>query len=246
MSQELLGHGRYLLSVPSFQHLLSSPVSGLLLVDGHCKEDCEGKVSPISVFCASLAAMMAQDPARMVLHFFAGQHCFNDPNDQARGPRGLMRSLICQVLLYPNQPYPHLDWLADNLIDDVAEGEIGALCHLFEQLLQRVIGVSVIFCMVDNISEFERSQEGWCHEINIVFDCLSSLYRSLAPGVSFKLLVTSADKSTQLVWQTDPSERLSLRAKNMLSPEKSATAMDAAIRRSVSSQSNGEPAEGHW
>lgn len=241
MSPRLLGQGRYLLAAPGFQRLLSSPAPGLLLVDGHCKEDCEGKVSPISVFCASLAAVMAQHPACMALHFFAGQHCFDDPGDQARGPRGLVRSLICQVLLYPNQPQPYLDWLTDTLINDVAEGDIGALCYLFTQLLQRVVGVSVVFCIVDSISEFERAQEGWCDDLSIVFDHLSSLCQSLRPGVSFKLLFTSAEKSTQLVWQTDRSEQVSLRAKNLLSPEKSAGAMGAELRRSVSPGFTGEP-----
>ncbi|KAF3762780.1 hypothetical protein M406DRAFT_333151 [Cryphonectria parasitica EP155] len=137
MPPNLLGRGRYLLTRPRFQDSLASQASDVLLVDGHCKEDCEGKISPISVFCASLAAMMMHNPACMVLHFFAGQHCLGD-DDPTRGPQGLMRSLICQVLLYPNQPQPYLDWLTDQtFIKDVADNNINALCYLLKELLLR-------------------------------------------------------------------------------------------------------------
>lgn len=233
MSPHHLGRGRYLLQVPSFQHLLSSPTSGLLLVDGHCKEGCEGKVSPISVFCASLAAMMAQNSTCMILHFFAGQHCFNDPHDPARGPLGLMRTLICQVLLYPGQPRPNLDWVTNVLVNDVAAGNIDALCCLFKQILQYVVGVSDIFCILDSISEFERKQNGWGEDLDVVFDHLSSLNNSLPWDVCFKLLITSAEKSSQLAWQVSRSEHVSLRAGNLLSPEISERAATADIQRAI-------------
>lgn len=238
MSPHHLGRGRYLLAVPQFQHLLSSPSSAMLLVDGHCKEECDGKVSPISVFCASLAAMMVRDRTYMVLSFFAGQHCpyYDAACDPARGPRGLVRSLISQVLLYPNQSEPqyYLDWVNDTLVNDVAQGRVEALCYLFEELVRRVLDVSAIFCIIDNISDFEKMWEGWDEELAIVFQSLRNVGSMLAPGVCFKILMTSAGKSTQLVQLTHPSERVSLRAGNVLSPEKAGWAMDQDIRRSVS------------
>ncbi|ROW03063.1 hypothetical protein VMCG_05722 [Cytospora schulzeri] len=234
ISPQHLGRGRFLVIDPQFQHLLRSPSSTVLLVDGHCKEDCVGKVSPISVFCTSLAAIMAQHPAYMILTFFTSQHSlYDDAYDQARGPWGLVRSLICQILLYPNQPQWCMDWLEDGLLGAVAQDDIEALCYLFMGLVQRIVGVSTIFCIVDNISEFETREEGWADDLEIVFGTLYSVARKLGPGVSFKLLMTSAGKSTQLVSLTKPSEQSSLRAGNVLNAEKSGSAIAADIQKLV-------------
>lgn len=236
MSPGSLGRGRYILATPQFQQLLLAPSSGVLLVDGHCQDECDGKVSPISVFCASLAAMLAHNPTLMVLHFFASQHSFLD-DDPARGPRGLMRSLICQVLLYPNQPSPCLDQVGDQVVQDLADGNIDALCWLFRELLKRVVNVKAILCIVDNISEFE---EGWVEELRIVFNCFRCVPNDLSPGVNLKLLMTSSGKSTVLVYDTDESEYLSLVAGNVMNVGKSEWAMAQDIGDSVPSQ------DGYW
>lgn len=167
----------------------------------------------------------------MVLHFFAGQHSFFD--DPVTGPRGLMRSLIYQVLLYPNQPSACLDQVGDQAVQDIADGDIGALCWLFRELLKRVVNVTTILCIVDNVSEFE---EDWAEDLETVFDCFRSVPGELGPGVNLKLLMTSAMKSTQLVWKTDPSEHLSLISGNTTSVGKSEWAMAQDIGNSVPPQ----------
>ncbi|KAG6366775.1 hypothetical protein INS49_000955 [Diaporthe citri] len=122
MSPVFLGRGRYILATPQFQQFLSAPTSGVLLVDGH--------------------STLANNPAIMVLHFFVGQHSLFD--DPVRGPGGLMRSLIYQVLLYPNQPSACLDQFGDQAVQDIADGDIGTLCWLFRELLKRVVNVKTI------------------------------------------------------------------------------------------------------
>lgn len=232
MSQSSLGRGRYILVTPQFQQLLSAPSSSVLLVDGHCQDECDGKVSPISIFCASLAATLAHNPALMVLHFFAGQHSFLD-GDPARGPHGLIRSLICQVLLYPNQPSLCLEQVGDQVVQDIADGNINALCWLFKELLKRVVNVTTILCIVDSVSDFE---EDWAEELKIVFNWFRSVPNELNPGVNLKLFMTSAGKSTELVYETDQSEHLSLIAGNVMNVGKSEWAMAQDIGNSVPSQ----------
>lgn len=234
MSQSSLGRGRYILVTPQFQQLLSAPSCSVLLVDGHCQDECDGKVSPISVFCASLAATLAHNPSLMVLHFFAGQHSFFD-DDPVRGPHGLMRSLICQVLLYPNQPSPSLEQVSDQVVQDIADGNINALCWLFKELLKRVVNVTTILCIVDSVSDFEKD---WVEELKIVFNGFRSLPDELNPGVNLKLLMTNAGKSTELVYETDQSEHLSLVAGNVMNVGKSEWAMTQDIDNSVPSQDN--------
>lgn len=233
MTPYQLGRGRYLLQVPSFQQLLSSPAPGLLLVDGHCREECEGKISPISVFCASLAAVMVHNPECLVLHYFAGQHCFDEQSDPACGPAGMMRSLICQLLCHTGQIQLDLEWMTDALVNDVDIGDVDALCFLFQRLLQQVVGVSKIFCILDNLSEFEKSRNGWATALDGVFDHLSSMHGSLSPGLSFKLLITNAEKSWQLAHKTSEWEHVSLRAGNTMSSDKSARAVAADLQRAA-------------
>lgn len=233
MSQSSLGRGRYILATSEFQELLSAPRSSILLVDGHCQDECDGKISPISVFCASLAATLAHYPALMVLHFFAGQHTFFD-DGPASGPRGMMRSLICQVLLYPNQPSPCLEQVSDQWVQNIADGNINALCWLFKELLKRVANVTTILCIVDNVSDYE---EHWFEDLKLMLNWFRSVPDELKPGVNLKLLMTSAWKSTKLVYETDrSSEYLSLVAGNVMNVGKSEWAMAQDIGNSVPSQ----------
>lgn len=246
MSPVILGRGRYVLATPQFQELLSAPYPGLLLVDGEFQNESDGKVSPISVFCASLAATLAHNPAVMVLHFFAGQHSFPDDNP-VRGPRGLIRSLIYQVLLYPNQTLPGLDQVPEQAVQDVADGDIDALCWLFIELLKRVLNVTAVIFIVDNVSEFETKYEGWVDELMRVFDWFRKVPDEMSQGLNFKLLMTSARKSTELVYKTDPSEHLSLVAGNVMNVGKSEWAMAEDIGNSVPPQGRYWPEEpGHW
>jgi hypothetical protein len=98
MSPVLLGRGRYVLAMPQLysRSFLSAPCSGPLLVDVdfQVQVGSDGKVSPMSLFCTSLAAALAHNPAVMVLHFWAGQRGFPDEDDPIRGPHGLVRSLV--------------------------------------------------------------------------------------------------------------------------------------------------------
>lgn len=250
MPQQALGRGRSLLQAPNFRHFLSSPTSELLLVDGHCQEKCEGKDSPLSVFAASLAAMMVQNPACMVLHYFAGHHCFNNPQDGAEGPVGLMRSLICQVLLYPDQPPAYLDWLEPDLVEAAEKGDVAALCHLFRRLVQRVVNVSEIVLILDNLCYFERRMNRWSEDLHAVFYDLATLHEHYLPreDVRLKILITSAGKSTEMVSLVDKdTQHVSLRAGNVHDYDKSATALVSVLQRAASPGNDGASyAEGYY
>lgn len=69
---------------------------------------------------------------------------------------------------------------------------------------------------MDNLSDFETKYGGWAEELKRVFDWFRTVPDELRHGINFKLLMTSARKSTELVYKTDPSEHLSLVAGNVM------------------------------
>ncbi|KAM7183211.1 hypothetical protein V8F33_013738 [Rhypophila sp. PSN 637] len=87
-SNKALARAQYLLTMPRFMSWMVEPDSDLLLVDGHCKDQSIGRISPISVLCASLAEtlMAAADndqdtplgsfanQPQIILFFFCGHH----------------------------------------------------------------------------------------------------------------------------------------------------------------------------
>ncbi|KAK3292478.1 uncharacterized protein B0H64DRAFT_426553 [Chaetomium fimeti] len=92
---------------------MSSPESELMIVDGACRDQSRGRVSPMTVLCASIAVGLAaktaspnpgMEPAEAVVLFFAcGEHIL--PSGLLPGPCGMMRSLISQLLIARDLPW---------------------------------------------------------------------------------------------------------------------------------------------
>lgn len=224
---ETLGRGRWLLTMESFKNFVSPSSSGLLLVDGCCGDLCDGKVSPLSVICATLAATLDQTQSHVVLHFFCGRHC--RPKDALSGPRGLMESLIYQIIIYPDLFDPKFDWESKVTREQLANGDLAGLCSIFKQLIEFVNPQYTVYCILDGISEFETSLNGWLDQLKEVFQVLRELIANTTDpqtGPYFKLLMTSAEKSTRISRLTDPRDRIALRAGNVSSSGRAQRALN--------------------
>lgn len=125
---------RDLISMEQFRNWMGLPFPNVLLVDGHCRDQGQGRTSPLSIFCASLAATLSQNDSNVVLHFFCGHHG-NPQYDAVSGPAGLLRSLITQLILYPNLYTTPAMEMEQNMWDAVARQEVPALLALFEQMM---------------------------------------------------------------------------------------------------------------
>ncbi|KAF3001035.1 hypothetical protein E8E14_006231 [Neopestalotiopsis sp. 37M] len=202
----------------SFKNFVSPSSSGLLLVDGCCGDLCDGKVSPLSVICATLAATLDQTQSHVVLHFFCGRHC--RPNDALSGPGGLMESLIYQIIIYPGLFDPEFNWESNVTREQLANGDLAGLCSIFKRLIEFVNPQLTVYCILDGISEFETSLNGWLDQLKEVFEVLRGLTANTndpQAGPYFKLLMTSAEKSTRISRLADASDRIALRAGNISS-----------------------------
>lgn len=224
--------GGYLLTMMRFQEWLRAPLwqSDLILADGHCGDVTINRISPMSLFCARLSEALqrfqAPSPPRqndflyypphhqqpqhqqiIVLHHFCGQHTsYRDP---LRGPSGLMRNLIHQLLVQgflnnsttaPSQAT--LGFILEQFLASLHSNpdDIPTLCRLFTALVNHLPTASsptsapaVIFCLIDGISDLETVLDGWRDDVCDIVEMLLSLvlttantttHRSRSPGPS--------------------------------------------------------------
>lgn len=219
LNADELGRGRWLFNMKPFDNWLRGPEPGLLVVDGHCQDICTGsRLSPLSVFCASLAAVLTQNASTIVLHFFCGQH--NRATNKFSGPSSLVRSLIFQLLLCVPEDTPlDLAWLTADTLEKIERHELASLCELFVKLLEQiqVESASTIFCIIDNICDFETLSVGdWKVHLQEIFPTLQALVTSPKVKPSFKLLLTSVSTSRVIYHMVKPAERLSLVGRHSL------------------------------
>jgi hypothetical protein len=208
-----LAQGRWLMTTTEFKNWLAGRSSDILLVDGHCDQANAGKISPMSVFCATLAATVAKLQWTIVLNFFCGQHvAFHDP---LRGPNGLLGSLICQLLLSPNTLEPNLEILdQQEIYNELHRHDLHTLLHLFQELVRQIPQGTLIFCIIDGLSEYETRMENSAENLRSVIQGLQSILHDQF-GPIIKVLMTSAHRSTDIMKQIPAEQCVSLRAGNM-------------------------------
>jgi hypothetical protein len=164
-----------------------------LLVNGSFDSGAWNKISPLSVFCATFATSLVGMERGIVLHFFCGQHL--TPDDDLRGPRGLIRSLIAQLLLYPSTFYPNANFIVrQNVYQACSNHDIAALCYAFELLVMQYPLDTSIFCIIDNVSAFETTDNGWDAKLRCVLDTIKLLTKPSYLGPAVKVLITSPSK----------------------------------------------------
>lgn len=135
MSDEALGYATLLRQKRQFQEWLSSEWPGLVLVDGCSRGESVGRTSPMSYFTASFASSLVRAEAGIVLQFFCGHHI--DPQKDNSGPKGLLRSIISQLLLYPKSYSLSLNFVDQSLYDAVGASNTEALCFLLKDCFGR-------------------------------------------------------------------------------------------------------------
>lgn len=171
------------------QQWLQVGESSSLFIEGGLSMAGHGRgASPLSNVCSMLIESLNRDP-EVPLWFFCGAH--SSPRDAFRGPQGLMRSLISQVLsLFTIK----LDFISTPRYRQWLEScNLLGLCDFFEKLMRRIEPPSVVICIIDEISMLESSE--WAESCKHVLWKLHGLVNDADVDVTFKLLVTSSDRS---------------------------------------------------
>jgi hypothetical protein len=195
-----------LTKTPEFQRWLASHRPDLLLVDGNAYTPGPGRISAMSVFCAVLVLGLMKSKKHIVLHFFCGQH--TTTHDSMSGPKGLMRSIISQ-LLYSGKQFD-IDFIDSRTYRESLEAQsLPHLCDIFCKLIEQLQLDTSVFCIVDGVSLYEADQ--WLDELCCIFETLNALVENEHLQPVFKLLFTSPFASRRLGQQTATSRRVVLR-----------------------------------
>jgi hypothetical protein len=201
------GQARCLLQTEQFQGWFSSRNSDLLLVDGNADSFGSSRISPMSFLCATLVLTLLNNRPAISLNFFCGQHVASD--DELKGPNGLIRSLIAQLLLTGRTL--SLDFIDSRIYrEDLESHTQVALCHTFQQLVKQLPVDTLVFCVIDGVSLYERTD--WRGDLSFVVDRLSDLVKDERLQPTFKLLMTSPYASKYIHRRIAPYQHVVLRS----------------------------------
>ncbi|KAJ4392293.1 hypothetical protein N0V93_005918 [Gnomoniopsis smithogilvyi] len=127
-----------------------------LLIHGDYDNADYPEVSPLSGLCADLVQTVRTRPDFVGLVYFCGRH-FNPRWDNNAGPRGLLRSLIVQILQQCPSACPDtLD--ADMSLGEIEDGDFEILLRLFTVVACRLPVSKTLVVLIDGVQLYEQSR----------------------------------------------------------------------------------------
>ncbi|KAI3318860.1 hypothetical protein HD806DRAFT_511178 [Xylariaceae sp. AK1471] len=192
MSSENQGRARSLMRTRNFQNWMNGSRHSLLLVDGAMTLE---RVSPMSILTATLAVSMLQVPSVTAIYFFCGKNLDANAEDELSGPRGMLRSLITQLMMQIT-PSPNLSRInSHEFLHELYSRHFPTLCEVLRLLIEQLSPLTTLYCLIDGVSWYE--QEHWVHELRFLLGLFRHLM-SRPSGPYLKLLMTSSNRSTEV------------------------------------------------
>ena len=179
-----------IVQTPRFIEWESEDTSAALLVESGQPLGDHGRSSPLSLLSSSVIEALEDEGPSVTIHFFCGSH--TSSTDALKGPNGVMRSLICQILrLFPVD----LSFISYRRYSKQLEAlHLLTLCDCFVKLVKQLPVDTVLFCIIDSINFFEQRE--WTEDCRQVIHYLHDLAEEDdAVGPVFKLLLTSSYRS---------------------------------------------------
>lgn len=222
----------HILNTPQFRHWLPSAASSQLLIHGDFTPP--RPLSGTTHFCAILINYLAEHPQHISLNFFCGQH--TESLEPSTGGRAMIQTFLCQLLSQYNfgPEYP-----VDQNLELIRAGDIGELCRLFESLFRRVDPGMCVFCIVDGILFYERSE--FMQDAGVVVSMLLRLSAERQRGdVPVSKVLIASPTSTILTRQLFAEEQiLSMAAMSEHSEDPSRMRLERRLREEDSGSSFG-------
>ncbi|KAG6358453.1 hypothetical protein INS49_014337 [Diaporthe citri] len=201
---------RKIMTLAQFTEWMQKDESRLILVDGHCKSLGNGKTSPLSVLCASLASNFAESNALVILQYYCGHHGL-DSNGLPAGPLGLIKSLLAQLLRKSDDVLPKSLQLDRELYDRVEPDDVDGLCEIFGVVFSQIDPNKITLCIIDEVAEFEGARGGWSDGMGSVAFQLRWMVHKFQGPQRLKVLMTSANKSTVVTQILEEDDKISFR-----------------------------------
>lgn len=205
---------RKIMATAQFKEWVTKDDSRLLLVDGHCKNLGNGKTSPLSALCVSLASTLAEAEPLVILQYYCGQHNL-DANGLPAGPLGLIQSLLAQLLRKPDNILPETLQLPKELYDRAQTGDIDSLCELFGVLFSQLDQTKITVCIIDEIPEFEGEGDSWGDGMSMIAFQLRWMVHKFQGPQRLKVLMTSANKSVVVSELLEEDDKISFRGNGL-------------------------------
>ncbi|KAF2621313.1 hypothetical protein BU25DRAFT_463806 [Macroventuria anomochaeta] len=196
------GRAQQVLSSPLFRDWLLGSGSTKLLVHGDF--DTTNRVTPFSALCATLTQAFRMTPGNIGLIFFCGSHLLGD---EYSGGVWMIRSLVAQLLHQYSQPFIDSDAGID--MDQVARGDMPALCALFDVLVRQLPSATTILCIIDSINEYEDKE--YLQKVeDIILTLLNLVDERSRGGARIKLLFASPQPTTEVrkIFDVEPGTLL--------------------------------------
>ncbi|RDW84236.1 hypothetical protein BP6252_01826 [Coleophoma cylindrospora] len=172
-----------------FQRWITMVEADLMFVQGQIDSSSLGRTSPLSYICANLVRLLREQPNTITVYFFCGQHVAS--NDSANGPRGLIRSILAQLLeAWPHVPSHNIDLVG---LDSHESISMDDLCGILEHALGQFPTHGTVCFIVDDLPKFERNH--WIEDYFILLNMLDHLVQKERSGPRIKIMVTSPTRS---------------------------------------------------
>lgn len=198
-----------------FQAWLSDVESTVLFLNGHYTASGSTRQCPTSFVCARLASAMQSDrdaeeepslhPAvrTIAISFFCAEHVEN--GDTYRGARGIMKSLVGQLLVSYR-----FDTRIMAALQEADFEHVKTLCMGFTLLVNSLPAEIVLVCIVDAITVHEES-ESRGRKVEYVLEALAELANNEEERECvFKLLLTCPRVSRRYSGKVDAANVLSM------------------------------------
>lgn len=225
----------HMVMIPQVAALMHKANPTIVAVDGHFDRSQIGKISPLSYMCSMLSQAIRQQPPdytasspisaqperatprKVVLEYYCSLHTIED--DELRGPQGLMRCIVSQLILFllangwlGQDEAVHLPYLRAAEEEQLLQRRLDAICRLFTALTRHVPQGVPVYCFVDGWSVYERD-DTWRDDYDLVINTLREAANasSQESGGNLKLLLTSTTVSRWLVDLLPRDQRVSLR-----------------------------------
>jgi hypothetical protein len=144
------------------------------------------EVSPLTVFCTTLANSLRSKARFISALWFCGQHIDANELGARSGGQAMVSSLLDQLLrqwqFNTESLHNHID------IEGLQKGDIQALTGLLSVLVHQIPPEIVLFLIIDGAVLFERDE---VEDALPVFSSLIQLVADRSVGASVKLLITS-------------------------------------------------------
>ena len=207
------GQARWLLRTEQFLHWFTATRSGILLIDGNTNSTDSGRISAMSYLCTTLVASIIQTQEEVdavSLYFFCGLHIAS--NDELRGPNGMMRAILTDLLMELQQrKILSLDFVDNHDFREALEcNDLRAICDAFLELVKQLPLDTPVYCIIDGLSLYEKME--LLDDSYLVIDKLNELVSDQHLRPIFKVLLTSPHRSRFIRSKVSKEEHIFLQS----------------------------------